>query len=82
MNLRYNLSAAANLETFLTNFMSQNNISAYDMRGFLNNFMVKLDDAIQTELLIEIQEAEAQHQKEHEHEQQAEEVQTELIEND
>lgn len=80
MNLRYNLSAAANLETFLTNFMSQNNISAYDMRGFLNNFMVKLDDAIQTELLIEIQEAEAQHQKEHE--QQTEEVQTELIEND
>ena len=80
MSLRYNLTASTNLENFLTNFMSQNSISAYDMRNFLNDFIVKLNSAIQTELLIEMQEAESQHEHEHEHEQ-AEEVQTELIEN-
>ena len=64
MNLRYNVSASVNLEALLTSFMNQNQISAYDMRNFLNNFIIKLNDAVQTQLLLEIQEEELKQQQE------------------
>lgn len=60
MNLRYNIIASTNLESLLSEFMNQNNISALDMRNYLNNFMVRLNEAIQTQLLLEIQENEKQ----------------------
>ena len=66
MNLRYNVSASANLEALLTSFMNQNQISAYDMRNFLNNFMIKLNDAVQIQLLLEIQEEELKQQQQEE----------------
>lgn len=66
MNLRNNIIASVNFEALLTNFMNQNQISAYEMRNFLNSFIVKLDDIIQTDLLLELQEAENK-QKEEEH---------------
>lgn len=71
MSLRYDISVAANLEGFLTNFMNQNQISAYDMRNFLNNFIISLNNIIQTELLIEIQEEEQKQQQEKEMQQDA-----------